>query len=61
MVHGSDSVSKKSIKKTLPKHYPGDRSADFMRGEFYNGALKKSLLLSHESPPIKQKFPLITG
>jgi hypothetical protein len=61
MVHGSDSFSKKSLKRTLTKHHPGDRFEDLMKGEFFNGAFKKSLLLSHESPPRKQHFPLITG
>ena len=61
MVHGSDSVSKKSLKRTLTKHHPGDHSEDLMKGEFFNGAFKKSLQLCHESPPRKQQFPLITG
>ncbi len=61
MVHSSDSFSKKSSKRTLMKHHPGDRFEDLMKGEFFNGAFKKSLLLSHESAPRKQQFPLITG
>ena len=61
MVHGSDSVSKKSSKRTLTKHHTGDRCEDLMKGEFFNGAFKRSLLLSHESPPRKQQFPFITG
>ncbi len=61
MVHGSDSISKKSSKRTLTKHHPGDRNENLMKGEFFNGAFKKSLLLSHESPPGRQQFPLITG
>ncbi len=61
MVHSSNSISKKSSKRTLMKHHPEDRFEDLMKGEFFNGAFKKSLLLSHEGPPRKQQFPLITG
>ena len=61
MVRGSGSVSKKSLKRTLTKHHPGDRFEGLMKGEFFNGAFKKSLLLSHENPPRKQHVPLITG
>ena len=61
MVHGSDSVSKKSLKSTLANHHSGDHFKDLMKGEFFNGAFKRSLLLSHESPPRKQQFPFITG
>jgi len=62
MVHGSDSVSKKSFKRTVTKkHHPGDRFEGLMKGEFFNGAFKESLLLSHENPPGKQHFPVITG
>ncbi len=61
MVHGSDSVTKRNLRRILTRHYPGDRFDDLMRGEFYNGAFKKSLLLSHESPLRKQHFPFITG
>jgi hypothetical protein len=57
----SNSVAKKSLKRTLMKYYPEDRFEDLMKGEFFNGAFKKSLLLSHESPPRKQQFPLIAG
>ena len=61
MVHGTDSVFKKSSKRTLTKHHPGDRFEDLVKGEFFNGAFKKTLLLCHESPPRKQQLPLITG
>ena len=61
MVHGSDSASKKSLKRTLAKHHPGDRFEDLVKGEFFNGAFKKSLLLSHENPHRKLHFPMITG
>jgi len=61
MVHGSESISKKSLKRTLTRQHLGDRFEDLMKGEFFNGAFKKSLLLSHESPLRKQQFPLITG
>jgi hypothetical protein len=61
MVHGSDSVTRKSLKSTLTKHHPDDRFEDLLKREFFNGAFKKSLLVSHESPPRKQQFSLITG
>ncbi len=61
MVHSSNSVAKKGSKKTLTKHHPGDRFEDLLKGEFFNGAFKKSLLLSHEGPSRRQQFSLITG
>jgi len=61
MLYGSGSITKKISIKTLIKHPPGDRFDNLMRGEFFNGAFKKILLLSHESPTRKQLFPLITG
>jgi hypothetical protein len=61
MIYGSGPVTKKISKKTLIKHRPGDRFDDLMRGEFFNGAFKKSLLVSHEWPTRKQLFPLLTG
>jgi hypothetical protein len=60
MLYGSGPVTKKISKKTLIKHRPGDRFDDLMRGEFFNGAFKKSLLVSHEWPPRKQLFRLLT-
>jgi hypothetical protein len=61
MVHGFNSVTKNGLKRTMTKHRPGNRFEDLMKGEFFNGAFKKSLLLSHESPLRKQPFPFITG
>ena len=61
MLYGSGPVTKKISKKTLIKHHPGDRFDDLMRGDFFNGAFKKSRLVSHEWPTRKQLFPLITG
>jgi hypothetical protein len=61
VLHGYGPITKKISKKTLTKHHPGDRFEDLMRGEFFNGAFKKSLLLSHESPTGKQSFPSLTG
>jgi len=61
MLHGSGLISKKTSKKTLTKHHPGDRFDDLMKAEFFNGAFKKNLLLSHECPTRKLLFPLITG
>jgi hypothetical protein len=61
MLYGSGPNTKKTSKKTSTKHHPGDRFQDLMGGEFFNGAFRKSLLLSHESPTRKQLFPWITG
>jgi hypothetical protein len=61
MLHGSSSITKKISKKALTKHHPGDRFEDLMKEEFFNGAFRKSLLISHEGPTRKKLFPLITG
>jgi len=61
MVHGYESPLKKISKKTLLKHPPGDRFGDLMKGEFFNGAFKKNLLILHEHPARKDAFPVITG
>jgi len=61
VLYGSGPVTKKISKKTLIKHRPGDRFDDLMRGEFFNGAFKKSLLVSHEWPTRKQLFPPLMG
>jgi hypothetical protein len=58
---GSTPNTKKISKKASTKHHPGDRFQDLMGGDFFNGAFRKSLLLSHESPTRKQLFPWITG
>jgi hypothetical protein len=57
MVHGSGSTLKKISKKTLTKRPTRDRFEDFMEGEFFNGAFKKSLLILHERPTRKDVFP----
>ena len=61
MVHGYESPPKKISKKTLLKHPPGDRLGDLMKGEFFNGAFKKNLLILHEHPTRKDTFFVITG
>ena len=61
MVHGYESPLKKISKKTLLKHPPGDRFGDLIKGEFFNGAFKKNLLILHEHPTWKDAFPIITG
>jgi serine protease Do len=60
MLYGSGLITKKISRKTLIKHHPADRFDNLMGGEFFNGAFKKNLLLSHEGPTRKQLFPLIT-
>jgi hypothetical protein len=61
MVHDYQSSLKKISKETLIKHPPGDRFGDLMKGEFFNGAFKKNLLILHEHPTRKDAFPVITG
>jgi len=61
MVHGYESSFKKISKKTFIKHPPEDRFGDLMKGEFFNGAFKKNLLILHEHPTRKDAFPVITG
>jgi len=61
MLQGSGLITKKIIKKTLTRHHPGDRFEDLMKREFFNGAFRKSLMLSHEFPTRQPIFPWITG
>jgi hypothetical protein len=61
MLQGSCPITKQIAKKTSTKHHLGDRFEDLMKGEFFNGAFKKSFMLCHESPNRKQLFPSITG
>jgi len=61
MVRGYQSSLKKISKDTLIKHPPRDRFGDLMKGEFFNGAFKKNLLILHEHPTRKDAFPVITG
>lgn len=61
MLQGSGPFTKKISKKTSTRHHPGDRFEDLTKGEFFNGAFRKSLMLSHESPTRRQLFPWITG
>jgi hypothetical protein len=53
----SGPITKKTTKKTSPKHHPGDRLQGLLAGEFFNGVFKKTLMVSHESPFRKQLFP----
>jgi hypothetical protein len=57
MLNGSGPITKKITRKTLIKHPHGDCFDNLMKGEFFNVAFKKSLLLSHERPAKKQLFP----
>ena len=61
MVHGSDSIPKKVLRKTLNKRHTKDCFDDLMKGELFNGAFKKSLLIFHECPPRREVSPVITG
>jgi hypothetical protein len=60
MLHGSDSIPKK-LRKTLNKRHTKDCFDDLMKGEFFNGAFKKSLLIFHECPSRREGSPVITG
>ena len=61
MLQGSNPITKKITKKNSIKHHPGGRFQDLSGGEFFNGAFRKSLMLSHESPIRKQLLPWLTG
>jgi hypothetical protein len=61
MVHACASTPKKISKKSLIRPPARDRFGDVVEGEFYNGALKKNLLVFHECPPRKGGFSVITG
>ena len=61
MVYGSDSIPEKVLKKTLMKHPARDCFDDLMKGEFFNGAFKRSPLIFHESPTRRDLSPVITG
>ncbi len=61
MPQGSGSITKNITKKTLTRHPPEDRFEGLMKAEFFNGAFRKSLMLSHESPVKEPLFPWITG
>ncbi len=61
MLQGSDPITKKITKKTSTKHHPGDRFQDVTGGEVINGAFKKSLVLSHESPIRKRLLPCLSS
>jgi len=61
MVHGSGSTLIRISKKTLIKYPVRDRFEDLTEREFFNGALKKSLLIFHERPAQKEAFPVFTG
>jgi len=61
MLQSFGPITKQITKKPLTKHHLGDRFEDLMKGEFFNGAFKKSFVFSHESPNRKQLCPSITG
>ena len=61
MLQSSGPITKRITKKTLAKHHLADRFEDLVKGEFFNGAFKKSFIFSHESPDRKLLFPSITG
>ncbi len=61
MLQGCGPITKKITKKTLTRHQPADRFENLMKGEFFNGAFRKSLMLSHESPTRGPLSPWITG
>ncbi len=61
MVHGFDSVSKKILRKVLNKRPSEDCFEERIRGEFFNGAFKKTLLIFHECPVGMEGSTLITG
>ena len=61
MVYGSGPPLKKISKKAFIKYPPKDRFEDLLKGEFFNGAFKKTLLILHERPSQKDVFPAITG
>jgi nicotinamidase-related amidase len=54
MVYSSVPITKKIPKKALIEHHPEARFEEIMRGEFFNLAPKKSLLLCQECPIRKQ-------
>ena len=61
MVHTSGSTLKKTSEKCLITPPTRDRFEDLVKGEFYNAAFKKNLLIFHECPTRKDAFPVITG
>jgi len=61
MLQGSGPITKQIAKRTPTKHSLGDRFEDLAKGEFFNGAFRKTFTLCHESPSRKQLFPSITG
>ncbi len=61
MFQGSGPITKKTTRKALTRHQPGDHFEHVVKGEFFNGAFRKSLMLSHESPTSQPLSPWITG
>jgi hypothetical protein len=54
MVCRSDAITKKIPKETVTRHHPEIRFEVVLRGEFFNLAPRKSLLLCQECPIRKQ-------
>lgn len=61
MLQDTVRIAKKITRKTFIRHYPGDHVEDLMKREFFNGAFRKSLTLSHESPAREPLLHCITG
>jgi hypothetical protein len=61
MLHGSGPITKQIAKKNSTRHHLGDHFEGLMKGEFFNGAFKKTFVLCHESPNRKPLFPSMTG
>jgi hypothetical protein len=60
MVYRSDAITKKIPKEALIKHHPEARFEVILRGEFFNLAPKKSLLLCQECP-IRKRLAYFHG
>jgi len=61
MVHGSGRITKRISEKTLAQRQTRDRFENLMKGEFFNAAFKKTLLILHEGPTRKDVSPMNTG
>jgi len=61
MVHGSDSIPKKVLRKASNKRHTRDCLDDLLKGEFFNGAFKRSLPILHDCPPRRDVSSVITG
>ena len=61
MVHGSNSIPKKVLRKTPERPHPRDCFDNLMRAEFFNGAFRRSLLIVHECQARRNGPSVITG